>query len=62
MEGDSDANFIHYAIQKLHWSPSQVNEFMDSDEYMKSLYYASIQIKMENDKKRQKEIERKSKK
>jgi len=46
----------------LKWSPSQINEFINADENMQALYYGSTQIKIENDKEKKKELERKAKK
>jgi hypothetical protein len=49
---------LHYAIQKLHWSPSQVSEWLDAEQEMKALYYASTQVKIERDKKHADEAKR----
>jgi hypothetical protein len=59
LEGDADTNFIHYAIQKHHWSPSQVNEFLNADDSMKALFFASTKIRIDDDKKQLKELEKK---
>jgi hypothetical protein len=52
---------MHYAIHKLHWSPSQIREWLDSDMEMKAAYYGSTKLKIEHDKKEIEEIKRKSK-
>ena len=61
MDGDYEANFLYYAIHKLHWSPSMLDEWFDAEDEVKAFYYASTQIKIENDKKQADEIKRKSK-
>jgi hypothetical protein len=50
VDGDPEANFLHFAIQKLHWSPSQINEWLDADQSVKALYYASVSVKVQADK------------
>ena len=56
---DWEANFAYYSLLKLHILPSV---FLELDEQEKAFIVAAIQIKMENDKKKEKEIKRKSKK
>jgi len=43
----------------LHWSPSKIDEFLESEDEIKAFYYACVQIKIENDKKQAAEIKRK---
>lgn len=38
-------------IQKFHWSPSQIDEFLLSERATKSFYYASILTRIEDEKK-----------
>ena len=57
-EGDSEANFAYYCLHKLKMLPSQ---FMELDEHEKAFVIAAIQIKIDTEKKRAKEAERKSK-
>lgn len=59
MEGDSDANYAHYALQKLHILPSQ---FINLDSYEKAFVIASINLRIENEKKQAKAAKRKQKK
>ena len=54
-----EANFAYYSLLKLHILPSV---FLELDEQEKAFIVAAIQIKMENDRKKEKEIKRKSKK
>lgn len=35
------------AIEKWHWSPSQIQEFVCSNDDMKAVYYASFQVMAE---------------
>lgn len=56
MEGDSDANYAHYALQKLHILPSQ---FVELDAYEKAFVIASINLRIENEKKQAKKIKQK---
>jgi len=60
LEGDTEANFIHYAIHKLHWSPSQLDEWLDCGPEMKAFYYGSTELKIELDKKEAERIKRSS--
>ena len=57
-EGDSDANFAYYCLHKLRMLPSQ---FMELDDYERAFVIAAIQIKIDTEKKKAKEAERKSK-
>jgi regulator of sigma D len=61
VDGDPEANLLHFAIQKLHWSPSQINEWLDADQSVKALYYASVTIKAAHDKEEAARIKAKSK-
>ena len=60
MEGDTEANFLHYAIHKLHWSPSQLDEWLDCEPEMKAFYYGSTELKIEQDKKELEKIKKSS--
>jgi hypothetical protein len=51
LEGDFESNFIHFAIQKLHWSPSEIDEWFNASEETQAFYYASTQVKIDSDKK-----------
>lgn len=59
MEGDGEFNYAYYCMHKFHWLPS-VYANLSMEE--KAFVIAAIDIKLENDKKQQKEIERKSRK
>lgn len=51
-----DANFAHFALQKLHILPSQL---MEMDEYEKAFIYASIQIRVDAEKEQAKKMKAK---
>ena len=48
MEGDSDANYAHFALQKLHIRP---REFIEMDPYERAFVCASIKVRLEAEKK-----------
>lgn len=48
MQGDAELNLAHFALQKLHILPSILNEMSQKE---KALIYASIQIRVELEKK-----------
>ncbi len=52
------ANYAYYALHKLHILPSV---FLELDEQEKAFIIAAIQIKVENDKEKQRELDRKAK-
>ncbi|MCI9323641.1 MAG: hypothetical protein HFH81_10350 [Lachnospiraceae bacterium] len=58
-EGDGEANYAYYALHKLHILPRQ---FLDMDEEEKAFVIAAIGVKVKNDREKEKEINRKSKK
>lgn len=58
MEGDSDSNYAHYCLHKLHMLPST---FCGLDSYEKAFVIASIDIKIENEKKEAKKAKQKRK-
>lgn len=58
VDDDAEANFLHFAIQKLHWSPSELQEWLDSDQTMKAAYYASTDLKATHDKEESDKIKR----
>lgn len=51
-----EANFAYYALHKLYILPSQ---FLELDEAEKAFIVAAIKVKMENDRKKEKEIAKK---
>lgn len=53
MEGDAEANYAHFALQKLHILPST---FADMDMNEKAFVVASIRIRVEDEKKEAKKI------
>ncbi|MDE6999452.1 MAG: hypothetical protein K2P73_04015 [Lachnospiraceae bacterium] len=57
-EGDWEANFAYYALLKLHILPSV---FLNMDELEKAFVVAAIKVKMEDDRKKEKEMKRKTK-
>lgn len=50
-EGDIDANIAYYCLHKFHILPSQ---YIELDEQEKAFLIAAIEIKLENDRKREK--------
>ncbi|MDE6052934.1 MAG: hypothetical protein K2G55_04045 [Lachnospiraceae bacterium] len=58
-EGDGEANFAYYALLKLHILPSV---FMAMEEMEKAFVIASIKLKLEDDKKKEKEMKRRTNK
>ena len=50
MEGDSDTFIAYYALHKFHWKPTML---LDMTREEKAFIIASIQHKMEQDKKEQ---------
>lgn len=48
MQGDAEFNLAHFALQKLHIIPSVL---ADMDDKEKAFIYASIQIRIEQEKK-----------
>lgn len=56
MDGDPEANFAHFCLQKFGWEPSK---FLDLPVKERAFVIASIQVRGENEKKR--EAEQKSK-
>ncbi|RTQ91636.1 hypothetical protein EKG35_13290 [Lysinibacillus telephonicus] len=57
-DGDSDANIAHYVLHKLRLLPSQ---YLNLPRLEKAFVIASIQVKIEAEKKARKEAERKGK-
>jgi hypothetical protein len=54
LDGDFEADFLHYAIQKLRWALSELALFLDvepSDINLKAFLYASTQIRIDAEKK-----------
>ncbi|WP_092475322.1 hypothetical protein [[Clostridium] polysaccharolyticum] len=58
MEGDSEANYAYYALYKLKILPSVFDAMCEEE---KAFVIASIQIRVENEKKEQRRLERESK-
>ena len=58
-EGDWEANYAYYALHKLRILPSQ---FLELDEQEKAFIVAAIRIKLDNDKKKEKELKKKPRK
>ena len=56
MQGDAEFNLAHFALQKLHILPSQL-ESMEQKE--KAFIYASIQVRVETEKKEANKIKAK---
>lgn len=52
---------MHHAVNKLHWSPSQIKEWFDAEQSVRAFYYASIELKAKHDEKEAAKIPRKGK-
>jgi regulator of sigma D len=61
LDGDPEANLLHIAIEKWHWSPSQIDEWFNAEQSVKAFYYASVDIKAKRDKEEADKIKTKSK-
>ena len=55
--GDSEANFAYYCLHEFHLLPS---DFLQLPRREKAFIIAAIQVRAENERKKQKEMERKS--
>jgi len=49
---------VHFAIQKLHWPPSEILEWVEADQHIKAVYYASLDLKAKSDKEESERIKR----
>jgi len=47
---------LHYAIQKHGWKPSEIEEWLACSSEMRALYFASMELKAEQDRKREQEM------
>ena len=56
MQGDAEANYAHFALQKLHILPSV---FMEMDKSEKAFVIASIQIRVDKEKEEARKIKSK---
>lgn len=48
MDGNREANYMHYAIHELHWSPSDVLDYMRLPRNTKAFFDASIRKKLDD--------------
>jgi hypothetical protein len=48
LQGDPEANLCHFALQKLHMFPHEILNLPDRE---KAFVYASIQVRIEQEKK-----------
>jgi len=53
-----EANFFHYVIHKLHWSPSQINDWVRSEQSVKAFYFGSLELKIEQDRREVEKLKR----
>ena len=56
---DSDASYCYYCLHKFHWKPT---DFIEMDRKEKAFVIAAIQIKSEDEKKKEKKMKKPSKK
>lgn len=59
LDGDPEANFAHFCLQKFGWEPSK---FLDLPVKEKAFVIASIQVRGEDEKKREAELKSKMRK
>ena len=59
MDGDPEANFAHFCLQKFGWEPSK---FLDLPIKEKAFVIASIQVRGEAERKKEAELKQKARK
>lgn len=59
LDGDPEANFAHFCLQKFGWEPSK---FLDLPVKERAFVIASIQVRGEDEKKREAELKSKMRK
>lgn len=59
MEGDGEANYAHYALHKFHLLPGQLMALPREE---RAFIYASIDLRVEEEKRRAREAARTNKK
>ena len=59
MDGDPEANFAHFCLQKFGWEPSK---FLDMPLREQAFVIASINVRCEAEKKREAELKAKMRK
>lgn len=59
MDGDPEANFAHFCLQKFGWEPSK---FLDMPLRERAFVIASINVRCEAEKKREAELKAKMRK
>jgi len=59
LDGDPEANFAHFCLQKFGWEPSK---FLDLPIRERAFVIASINVRCEAEKKREAELKSKMKK
>ncbi len=59
MDGDPEANFAHFCLQKFGWEPSK---FLNLPVMEKTFVIASIQVRVEAEKKHEAELKSKMRK
>lgn len=57
MDGDTEANFAHFCLQKFGWEPSK---FLDLPIQERAFVIASIQVRGEAEKKKEAELKAKA--
>ena len=59
MDGDPEANYVHFCMQKFGWEPSK---FLNLPVCERAVVIASIDIRCEADKKKEAELKSKARK
>ncbi len=57
MDGDPEANFAHFCLQKFGWEPSK---FLDLPIKERAFVIASIEVRAESEKKKEAELKAKA--
>lgn len=57
MDGDPEANFAHFCLQKFGWEPSK---FLDLSVQERAFVIASIEVRCEVEKKKEAELKAKA--
>ena len=59
MDGDPEASFAHFCLQKFGWAPSKFLDLPDSEQ---AFVIASIQVRIDAERKQEAELKAKARK
>jgi hypothetical protein len=40
---------LHFAIQRLHWSPSDIKKWFEAENEVKAFYFASAELRVKTE-------------